>query len=80
MLTEEQARTKQCCGPFGCGKAEAAVIDQQSIATSVASALFVRRVCIGSECMAWRWRYATRGAPIHANEGFCGLPIRPEVL
>lgn len=38
-MTEEEARTKRCCGPEGCGNSDANG----------------RRRCIASDCAAWRY-------------------------
>jgi len=44
-VTEEEAKTKRCCGPNGCGRL------QDDLSGSPDNA---PRYCIGSACMAWR--------------------------
>ena len=46
-MTEDEAKTKRCCGPEGCGVSE--VLDQVRA-----------RRCIASECMAWDWEVVNR--------------------
>ncbi len=41
VVVEAQAKVMRCCGPNGCG------------VTNSASGI---QYCIGSDCMAWRWR------------------------
>lgn len=42
MLTEDEAKTKRCCGAYDCG-------ERRVMAGEV-----IERYCIGSACMAWR--------------------------
>ncbi len=44
MLTEDEAKSKRCCGPKGCGELALGTADH---AAGV-------RFCIASICMAWR--------------------------
>ena len=45
LLTEDEAKTKRCCGPEGCGYTH----------TSATSTRAGERYCIASACIAWRW-------------------------
>lgn len=73
-MTEEEAKTTQCCGPEGCGYFN----DQPRPA----------RWCVASACMAWRETKAAHSAqyqPVGGSlrtvdypaEGYCGLAGRP---
>lgn len=70
MLTEDEAKTKRCCGPEGAGRVEFPerqrgawrdYTPQDGIHVSEIPAytqLAMRmapRFCIGSACTAWRW-------------------------
>jgi hypothetical protein len=61
-LTEDEAKTKRCCGPDGCG----------APVFHVNSGEFLGRFCIGSACMAWQWR-----GNLEPTLGFCGLAGKP---
>lgn len=41
-MTEDEAHQTKCCGPEGCGR-----FNEQP---------YGARWCVGSGCMAWRWR------------------------
>ena len=43
MITEEQAKRKRCCGPWPCG-----------IPDDFNGVQSVQRLCVASDCMAWR--------------------------
>lgn len=62
-MTEEEAKTKICCGP-----PQAAAQLMGELRKGIAAK------CAGSFCMAWRWDYDEYG---DASEGFCGLAGRP---
>lgn len=51
LLTEQDAKTKQCCGPYIA--ASATMATSANIDLEVAPGTFGK--CIASECMAWRW-------------------------
>jgi len=51
-MTPEQAQTKRCCGPEGCG-------EERSNSANVLVPAFTRK-CIGPDCMAWRWNEPLR--------------------
>lgn len=70
-MTEEEAKTKSCCGAGG-----------QEVFGGNLGDLY----CIGSQCMAWRWIAgdphgpATDGGillPRSQWPGFCGLAGKP---
>lgn len=79
-MTEDEAKTKVCCGPLH--QPEYAKIGE--IAESKPSI----RNCIGSACMAWRWEDVRWVRPENnagtreyelvprSNLGFCGLAGR----
>lgn len=59
-MTEDDARTKYCCGPVGCGDYPEGTPKQAAEAVSgqleyAAMLTVAPRVCVGSNCMAWRW-------------------------
>lgn len=81
-MTEDEATSKRCCGPEGCGTfgnpKENGTCD---------------RYCIGSACMAWRWFRSPDDAASETEfqkscsgpdqdkivepDGFCGLAGKP---
>lgn len=64
-MTEEEAKTKACCGPEGCGTP-----------VNDGTGRLVR-MCIASACMGWRWDIPNQGEPINKAPGYCGLASRP---
>ena len=66
-MTEEEAKTKGCCGPNPAGVYR----DELDPHT---------RYCEGSACMAWRW---TGDIPerhpdqVSVHDGYCGLAGKP---
>jgi hypothetical protein len=82
-MTEDEAKTKGCCGPVGCGHQDFernTYIDVQnsSIGNTVMKTTAFpigTRVCIGSACMAWRWIPRTRAGGV--NEGYADIPASP---
>lgn len=72
IVTEEEAKTKVCCGGDGCGRL-------------VYDGGMYRRDCLGSACMAWR--VSSDEAAIQAGfieseldgkiVGYCGKAGRP---
>ena len=68
IVTEEEAKTKRCCGPEGCGgNAEMHGWPNGHIV----------RFCIGSACMAWRWFGVVSTMLVDVNlpppkHGYCG--------
>jgi hypothetical protein len=82
-MTEDEAKTKSCCGP-----------PTVAIATLIASGLEMegptaKGECAGSACMAWRWDTdawtlafddkgpLTRRKDYDEPQGYCGLAGRP---
>lgn len=49
ILTEDEAKTKLCCGPKGCGVTPMPVKDDNGYYERP------QRLCIASGCMAWKW-------------------------
>jgi hypothetical protein len=72
-MTEDEAKIKRCCGGSGCGKSTAHYASD--------------RMCVGSECMAWRWdtsslviEHDDRGVLFRTKYelgGHCGLAGKP---
>jgi hypothetical protein len=63
-MTEDEAKTKACCGPFAgrmaYGTADTAPeIAVQGLDPDYIAETAARWPCIGSACMAWRRRYLT---------------------
>ena len=94
MHTEEQAREIRCCGPEGCGQNRAVeltaeeaedlkALPSHGIMRHEGKPIALRRFCIASKCMAWRWitgfleRDDVSGEPIR---GYCGLCENPNPL
>lgn len=72
IVTEEEAKTKICCGDEGCGQV---VI----VKVGLVEDNYERR-CIGSACMAWRWLDGTiyNGHPREPEAlGYCGKAGKP---
>lgn len=71
-MTEDEAKTKACCGPEGCG-------EEMPPTDVITAGHFVRhsgkegRFCIGSRCMGWRW---ITGHLID-TDGYCGYAGKP---
>ena len=77
-MTEDQAKTKRCCGPEGCGDYIHKDTSQE-------------RYCIGSQCMAWRSTIDAADATTQKEyveldllypgpetiSGYCGLAGKP---
>ena len=60
IVSEEEAKTKRCCGPEGCGEREGRpehkhALRLSAIEVEAATVALMPRMCIGSACMAWRW-------------------------
>jgi hypothetical protein len=52
LVTDEEARTKRCCGPEGCGRHLPSASAGETIG---GLGRHTERFCIGSDCMAWEW-------------------------
>ncbi len=72
-MTEEEAKTKRCCGPSGCGTLSAGIYEQYLTMSGNVSVQL--SFCIGSACMAWRWddKEGLNGI----LGGHCGLAGKP---
>lgn len=53
-MTEEEAKTKRCCGPEGCGEYVRPIAYLSEPGGPVVQLPGQPRICIGSACMAWR--------------------------
>ena len=87
IVTEEEAKTKRCCGPEGCGKAnsddmnkisalcvEMRPLPPEAVAWALKQA---DQMCIGSACMEWRWFGVVSTMLVDVNlpppkHGYCG--------
>lgn len=87
-LTEEEAKTKECCGPPGILKAITAAAFVTNVtdfdtpyAKKLAAELDGGSKCIASRCMAWRWdpltRYQDEPGKVRDVSGYCGLAGKP---
>jgi hypothetical protein len=77
LVTEEEARTRICCGP----PAQAAILSAIAGLLAVAvkaminppktpqdlNKMHLATTCLGSKCMAWRW------AEFDEDKGCCGI-------
>jgi hypothetical protein len=52
-MTEEEAKKMRCCGPQGCGGWNGNSNAGEAVFGYASEPI---RFCIGSACMAWRWR------------------------
>lgn len=78
-MTEDEAKTKTCCGP-------PSVANVMAVVSGLMRTTGAPSLCEGSACMAWRWEVSPAaasaydriigGAPIVAG-GYCGLAGRP---
>ena len=68
-MKEVTAKEKTCCGPPAVYAAVAALVAVQTRRTAqgFAGSVTISPKCIGSACMAWRWRPEAQG------HGYCGL-------
>lgn len=77
-MTEEEAKTKRCCGSSTCG--EVRPVDDESRWSGP-----YPNFCIGSACMAWRWALPSAldaaGNLVPKEKqvvpGYCGLAGQP---
>lgn len=75
LLTEDEAKKLQCCGPPAVYTATAALaMVQQYRASAQPVHLTIDPKCIGSACMAWRW---DGREPPPTTIGYCGLAGEP---
>lgn len=58
MMTEDEAKTKRCCGPDGCGT----LVGNPAAKNDIALPVLIR-VCIGSACMAFRTTWESKEQP-----------------
>lgn len=89
-MTEEEAKTKDCCGPDDCGEHIYETLDDGRVQDTG------QRFCAGSQCMAWRWsdeyKLAADGSMFSASAkedqikkgpltlvqpGYCGIAGQP---
>lgn len=67
-MTEDEAKTKVCCGPGHIGALAAWASPPHRKDNPIR--------CIGSACMAWRWS-VDDPATYESAPGFCGLAGNP---
>jgi hypothetical protein len=87
-MTEEEAKTKACCGSY---MIAAAIATADYSRTGAPRPDAINGYCIGSACMAWRWE-TRQTNPVHpmmavsmdyqpiyeaTDQGFCGLARAP---
>jgi hypothetical protein len=65
-MTEEEAKTRRCCGPVDCGRNANTDLVYNAGDTECVG-YTVTRMCIGSACMGWRPFVENRA------HGYCGL-------
>lgn len=76
-MKEEDAKQKRCCGPVGCGALIPVtdVMEPGLMGARVDAADSLSpRWCVGSGCMAWRWK--DEMAFELKEHGYCGLAGR----
>lgn len=75
MFTEEEAKTKACCGMT----ANTQAIGHLVSAVAKIASDGVPLTCIASECMAWRWLdvLARTEPELAQRRGYCGLAGKP---
>jgi len=73
IVTEEEAKTKRCCGPEGCGVYEGGVPLLRTDGRRASLVPGQPRMCIGSACMAWRWHRLGKVVADLETTGSCGL-------
>ena len=83
IVTEEEAKTKRCCGPEGCGSIGRFAPPQPvptgvlGVGYSINGPQLLYSMCIGSACMAWRWFGVVSTMLVDVNlpppkHGYCG--------
>lgn len=85
MLTETEAKTKWCpfarvATQYADGKPINRVgSDSEESPVPVIEMIFDESKCIGSDCMAWRWKTSlpTSFVPKPTSTGHCGLAGTP---
>lgn len=82
-MTEDEAKTKACCGPFREQVPYARAEDRAEIAKGGLDPDYIAEIaarypCVASACMAWRWSHEKDLDPGLSPKGHCGLAWRPE--
>lgn len=81
MYTEDEAKTKECCGAPAIVRALMAQVlanagtDPKTLPPELQEQL-KNSNCIASQCMAWRWEYWSSGTTADERNktfGYCGL-------
>ena len=90
-MTEEEAKTKHCCGPEGCGSREEnkfgypkpTASNSELLRYTIGSTM-MPRMCIGSACTAWRKLKRRESQTSQVDNrttwietGYCGLAGAP---
>ena len=75
-MTQAEAKIKWC--PFAVSRS-VVLPSGGSVAAALDNA--VTPLCLGSDCMAWRWQtentFDGRGIRVSATDGYCGLAGKP---
>jgi len=73
IVTEKEAKLLRCCGPVPCGTLSEMAYQEPG------GPVHYRRLCIGSECMAWDWidRIDAEGKVWRRSHNFSGESSKP---
>lgn len=80
MMTEEEAKKRQCCGPplVAMMSLVAAAIPEKDL-DGLQKVVSDNVSCLGARCMAWRWHWKRGEPPLNQESlGYCGIAGRPE--
>ena len=77
-MTEDEARKRWC--PFARSRSVEFTTERvRALVWWTANAKNPEPVCIGSDCMAWRWHHDTHGSTrIRNRHSYCGLAGEPK--
>jgi hypothetical protein len=87
IVTEEEAKTKRCQESFGANNnvsddGSSLYVPMPPAEAGVNKADFIHipcapKFCIGSQCMAWRWRQDNINGAFLTTHGYCGKAGEP---